>query len=56
MCFVGGGISGDLLVEAVGGGCWWWLLVEAVGGGVGVHLGLVGGMSGLIGRESVESR
>ena len=56
MCFVGGGIGGDLSVEAVGEGCWWWLSVEAVGGGVGVHLGPVGGTSGPIGRESVESR
>ena len=45
-----------LSVEAVGGGCWWWLSVKAVGGGVGVHLGLVGGTSCLIGRESVESQ
>ena len=36
--------------------CRWRLLVEAVGGGVGVYLGPVGGTSGLIGRESVESR
>ena len=40
----------------VGGGCWWWLLVEAVGGGVGVHLGSVGGTSGLISKELVECR
>ena len=42
-------------MEAVGGGCWWWLSLEAVGGGVGVHLGPVGGTSGPIGRELVES-
>ena len=43
-------------MEAVGGGCRWWLSVGAVSGGVGVHLGPVGGTSGPIGRESVESR